>query len=153
MTKQKTRGGLVDLVAYDRDGRALVLVEVKSVPIVEPDGLADHLRGRYGETKYVVLVDPVRIRLYRSMRSSALEPAAALDTADVLRAYDADFGQRRQFEQYLTGVAEAWLNDLATHWKLATPPGFAALQSTGLLEDLDGGTTERQVFSDGEPLR
>jgi hypothetical protein len=70
------------------------------------------------------------------------EPLVRLDTRQVLQHYDPDFPSRRVFEAYLLTLAEAWLRDLAYHWKSESPPGSDELRSVGLLEKLEGGTTQ-----------
>jgi len=44
------------------------------------------------------------------------------------------------FESYLLTLVEAWLRDLAYHWKSEDPPGSEELGKAGLIEKLEGGT-------------
>jgi hypothetical protein len=57
--------------------------------------------------------------------------------------YDPEFPRERVFESYLLTLVEAWLRDLAYHWKSENPPGSEELGRAGLLEKLEGGTTQR----------
>jgi hypothetical protein len=64
----------------------------------------------------------------------------------VLRALppdEPDFPIKRVFESYLLTLVEAWLRDLAYHWNSEDPPGSEELGRAGLLEKLEGGTTQR----------
>jgi hypothetical protein len=66
-----------------------------------------------------------------------------LDTPKVLSHYDPDFAGKRIFEFYLLTLVEAWLRDLAYHWKSPNPPGSEELQAAGFLGRVEGGTTQR----------
>lgn len=145
--------GRIDLVAYDRSGRPVLTGEVKATSVGDPDELARFTASRQGDVPFVLIVDPVHVRLYRGGPAGDPCPAANLSTSRVFASYDPEFGKGRVFEQYLTSLAEAWLSDLATHWKHAEPPGTAELRGTGLLEQLEGGSTGTEVASDGDPLR
>jgi hypothetical protein len=81
--------------------------------------------------------------LYRSERGALEEPIVRLDTREILQFYDPEFPGKRVFESYLLTLVEAWLRDLAYHWKSENPPGSAELERVGLLERLQGGTTQR----------
>ena len=84
------------------------------------------------------------VRHFALKRAHGLgEPIVQLDTRQVLQHYDTDFPRRRVFEFYLLTLVEAWLRDLAYHWKSENPPGSEELGRTGLLEKLEGGTTQR----------
>jgi hypothetical protein len=70
----------------------------------------------------------------------------------VLRHYDAEFSNKRIFELYLTTLVEAWLRDLAYHWKSEKPPASEQLAAIGLLQQLEGGTTQPEVALGGGTL-
>jgi len=71
----------------------------------------------------------------------------------VLRHYEAEFGTKRIFELYLTALVEAWLRDLAYHWKSEKPPASEQLAAIGLLQQLAGGTTQLEVALNGDTVR
>ncbi len=54
---------------------------------------------------------------------------------------------------YLETLVEAWLRDLAYHWKSETPPESEKLAEIGLLQRLEGGTTHSLVNINGDTLR
>ena len=150
------RGFRADIVAYDGSGRVLLVAEVKAVEITDPDGVLDYLMRRAGDGEYWLLVDPKVMRMYRGRGGQpGGQPGAVavLDTMGVLRHYDANLGATRVSEQYLTTLTEAWLRDLAYHWKSSEPPGSAELKGTGLLERLEDGTTAREVCVGGDAVR
>lgn len=143
----------VDLVAYDRAGRRVLIAEVKAVPVSDPDKLAVYTAARVGETDYVLVVDPFQMRLYQDSAGEGRAPVALLDTVRMLSVYDPNLGKTRVFEQYLTTLVEAWLRDLAYQWKGAVPPGSQELKDTGLLDRLKDGTTETEVSLGGHSVR
>ncbi len=133
-----------DAAVVDTEDRTVALVQVKADPaegsaIIVPSQLA-----RFPETAtYFLAIDPNSIWLFRPEREILGEPIVRLDTRQVLQHYDPDFPRERVFESYLVTLVEAWLRDLAYHWKSENPPGAEELRKAGLLEKLEGGTTLR----------
>ncbi len=134
-----------DGAVVDRENQTVALVEVKTRPLGERWGtVLAHQLAIYAErVDFVLAIDPVNIRLYTVDAGALGEPVAVLDTGRVLECYDPDFPKKRVFESYLLTLVEAWLRDLAYHWKLQHPPGSEELREAGLLEKIEGGTTER----------
>jgi hypothetical protein len=129
----------------DRENRVLALLLVKEKPIGEEwaSYILEELAKFPEDAEFVLAIDPRSIRLYRPAKERLGEPLVEFNTMQVLQHYDPDLPTRRVFEFYLVTLAEAWLRDLAYHWKSATPPGAEELRRVGLLEKLEGGTTYR----------
>ena len=130
--------------SWIRDNHAIILVEARAHPIKKP--VTVPLRQPAGLTEpfeFVLNVDPSSIDLYRSEGGGHQELIVRLDTRQILEFYDPEFPRKRVFESYLLTLVEAWLRDLAYHWKSENPPGSAELGRAGLLERLEGGTTQR----------
>ncbi len=134
-----------DAAVVDRDNQTVALVQAKARPV--GDRWATILPGQLSKSAesvdFVLAIDPNMIRLYRWVEDTLTGPIVHLDTAQVLQHYDPDFPRRRVFEPYLLTLVEAWLRDLSYHWKSENPPGSEELRSAGLLERLEGGTTQR----------
>lgn len=81
--------------------------------------------------------------MYRTNGEGFGEPVAQLLTREMLEPYEPNFTKKRVFEPYLVTLVEAWLRDMAYHWKSEIPPGWDALRGTGLLERIEEGTTQR----------
>lgn len=132
-----------DAAVLDRENRPVALVEVKAQPV---ERWATILQGRLTDlaerVDFILAADPNSIQLYKPEGESLGEPIAQLDTWQVLRHYAPKYPKKRVFEPYLLALVEAWLRDLAYHWKSANPPGSEALVKTGLLETIEGGTTQ-----------
>jgi hypothetical protein len=140
----RTRDTGFDGALVDRDEQTVALVEVKSNPVgalwttLLPRNLA-----RYGRpVDFVLAIDPVHILLYRPTGTYIGEPLVILDTPEVLNRYDPESSRKRIFESYMLTLVEAWLRDLAYHWKSENPPGADELRQAGLLDRIKGGTTE-----------
>jgi hypothetical protein len=134
-----------DGAVVDRDNQTVALVEVKSRPLgdewqtVLPRNLA--LYGR--PVDFVLAIDPVHIRLYKPTGKDIGAPLVVLGTPEVLKRYDPESPKKRIFESYMLTLVEAWLRDLAYHWSSENPPGANELRHAGLLDRIDGGTTQR----------
>jgi hypothetical protein len=136
----------VDIIADDRSGNPVLVVEVKNHPAGKDTvaRLAEFLDRLGPSVPFAMLVDPDRIHLYR-WDGERVSPLASFDTAPVLRTYDPEYGQKRIFERYMITLVEAWLRDLAYGWKSPNPPAAEQLRPTGLPDRLAGGTTRSEV--------
>ena len=141
----RTADGEFDAAFVDRENHAVGLVQVKVTPLGERSAttLARQLATYGGPVEFVLTIDPERIHAYRSTANGIEGPIVHLDTPEILRHYDPEFPRERMFEPYLLTLVEAWLRDLAYHWKSEDPPGSEELGRVGLLERLEGGTTQR----------
>lgn len=133
-----------DAVVTDRDDRIVALVEVKAHPATNWPEILPAILARFSEPiDFVLAVDLHEILVYRVERGRLGERLATFSSPEILSHYDPGFASRRIFEPYLTTLAEAWLRDLAYHWKSGSPPGAEQMGEIGLLRRLEGGTTVR----------
>ena len=132
-----------DAAVVDRENRTVALVQVKTYPVESWAPILQRQLAKFAEpVSFVLTIDPDSIQLYRSEGPGLEEPIVRLDTRQVLQHYDPEFPKNRVFEPYLLTLVEAWLRDLAYHWKSVSPPGSEELGRAGLLEKLEGGTTQ-----------
>lgn len=132
-----------DAAVVDRENHTVALVEVKAHPVERWATILPRQLAKFAErVAFVLTIDTNCIQLYRSGGESLGEPIVRLDTRQVLQHYDPEFPRERVFESYLLTLVEAWLRDLAYHWKSEDPPGSEELGKAGLLEKLEGGTTQ-----------
>jgi hypothetical protein len=132
-----------DAAIMDRDNHAVAFVQVKAHPVERWATVLPRQLAKFAErVAFVLTIDPNRIQLYRPVGESLGEPIVQLDTRQVLQHYDPEFPGKRVFDSYLLTLVEAWLRDLAYHWKSENPPGSEELGRAGLLEKLEGGTTQ-----------
>jgi hypothetical protein len=144
MAMPRTADNGFDAAVVDSENHPVALVEVKAHPVERWATLLPKQLAKSAErVAYVLTIDPNYIQLYNSGGESLGEPIVRLDTRQVLRHYDPEFPRERMFEPYLLTLVEAWLRDLAYHWKSEDPPGSDELGRAGLLERLEGGTTQR----------
>lgn len=134
-----------DAAVVDRENHAVALIQVKGHPLGDRwTTILSKQLARFGErAAFVLTIDLNSIALYRPEGETPVEPIVQLDTKQVLQHYDPEFPKKRVFESYLLTLAEAWLRDLAYHWKSDHPPGSEELRGAGLLEKVEGGTTQR----------
>lgn len=135
-----------DAVVLDRKERPVALIEVKARQLGKEwtSLLRSELKQRSPlPADFLIAIDPDCIHLYRLTEKELSDPVVSLDTPKVLSHYDAGFIGKRIFEQYLLTLAEAWLRDLAYHWKSPNPPGSEELKAAGFLERVEGGTTQQ----------
>ena len=141
---------LLDFVARNKDGKIVLIGEVKvgGLRRSAEEQLKRYLSRQRGSVAFGMVVDTEIIQIYRWDKQELSEPLWVLNTGDILRFYDPKFDEKPIFESYLTTLVEAWLRDLAYHWKSSSPPATADIEEIGLLAHLADGTTEEEVELD-----
>lgn len=150
-----------DIIAEDRNEEPVLYAEVLIQPASREDlerftaeFLSADCRFSHG-----MLIDPEKMTV---LRRDVDHPGSVIElkTADILNHYSPDFrnqiprrGSAMVFHDYLRGLSEVWLDDLAFQWKSESPPGADALSRIGLLERLKDGGTRIGMTSDGDLLR
>jgi hypothetical protein len=144
MAMPRTADNGFDAAVVDRENHPVALIQVKAHPVERWATILPSQLARFAErVAFVLTIDPNCIHVYRPEGESLGEPIVHLDTPQVLQHYDPEFPSKRVFEPYLLTLAEAWLRDLAYHWRSEHPPGSEELGRAGLLEKVEGGTTQR----------
>ena len=137
-----------DLVAYDRDSAPVLLVEVKGVTPA-PGSISQlirNMRATVPPTPFGMIVGPETIAVHRLDRPDPEMPVLALDTEGVFRSYSEQFDKHRIYNTYLMeAITGHWLDDLSRRWRATPPPAIEAIRGVGLLDRLEGGSTESEV--------
>ncbi|MEH2294509.1 hypothetical protein [Nostoc sp.] len=140
-----------DIVALDKEEQIILIAEVKGLPFNFQETktkqyailrLIDYLQAAKIAIPFAMLVDVNKILIFQWDGNNLSEPIISLNTADVLSHYEPKFRDKRIFSLYLKGLTEAWLRDLAYHWKSAIPPFTKEMTEIGLLQLLEDGTTQ-----------
>ena len=147
----------IDIVALDRDGNPVLLVEVKGARELSESKrhaiLSDlNNLARSFSVPYIMFADLNNIDVYSPKetldpnREWFNSPLMKASTSMVLPEYDPEFSKKstekgRIFSHYLERLIEGWLRDIAYHWKSDTPPFSSKLKEIGLAEKLSDGTT------------
>lgn len=149
----------VDIIALDKDDRVVMLIEVKIIQAQEQAAkqrIADYtiswmkaVLAKISEQRtiipYAMFVDTEQILIFKWDGVNLSEPVCSLNTGEILRHYEPEFGSKRIFKRYLTRLVEAWLRDLAYNWKSEIPTASKQIEKIGLLPLLAGGTTKSGV--------
>ncbi len=140
-----------DFVALDKDGQIVLIAEVKGFPFSFQETraknyailrLVDYLQAAKTVIPFAMLVDVDKIQILKWDGNNLSEPIICFNTADVLSHYEPKFRDKKIFSLYLKGLTEAWLRDLAYHWKSAIPPFTKEMSEIDLLQLIENGTTE-----------
>jgi hypothetical protein len=139
-----------DFVALDKEGQIILIAEVKGNPFDSNREktkqnailqIIDFLQAEKALIPFAMFVDLEKVLVFRWDGSNLLE-VINLNTADVLSHYELEFRNKQIFNLYLLVLTEAWLRDLASHWKLKIPPFTKEMADIGLLQLLEDGTTQ-----------
>ncbi len=149
----------VDIIAVDKDDRVVMLIEVKIIQAQETAAkqrIADRMiswikadLAKMSEERtlipYAMFVDTEQILIFKWDGVNLSEPVCSLNTGEILRHYEPEFGNKRISGRYLESLIESWLRDLAYNWKSEMPPESEQIAIIGLLQRLAGGTTKAGV--------
>lgn len=142
---------VADSVAEDVKGNIILLIAVQPTEAKHRriDQLIYNLQSSKVLIPFAMLVNLETIEIFEWNGVKLSEPICSLKTSDILRHYEPEFDNKRIFYQYLTRLVEAWLRDLAYHWKTETPPASEEMAAIGLLLRLKDGTTKTDVVLRG----
>jgi hypothetical protein len=156
---------VADIVVLDKDEQIVLLVEVKGTKLEGRDAklkaispLKSYLENAKNNRFYLanetfaMLADLGNVDIFKWDGNKLSDSLISLETANILSHYDPEFSSKTILGFYLETLVEAWLRDLAYHWKSETPPALEKLSEIGLLQKLQGGTTYSQVNLDGDTL-
>ncbi|MBD2354300.1 type I restriction enzyme HsdR N-terminal domain-containing protein [Tolypothrix sp. FACHB-123] len=157
---------VADIIVLDKEEQIVLLVEVKATKLKGGDAKdkalsqlksylqnAKNTRFYLAHETFAMLADLGNVDIFKWDGNKFSDSLISLETANILSHYDPEFSRRRIFGLYLETLVEAWLRDLAYHWKSETPPASEKLLEIGLLQKLEGGTTHSQANLDGDTLR
>ena len=142
-----TKDAGFDAAVLDREDLPVALIQVKAQPLGKEwtpmlRNQLETYRKHLPNADFLLAVDPACMHLYRLHGIDLDGPIVHFDTPQVLSHYEPEFGKKRIFERYVLTLVEAWLRDLAYHWKSAKPPGSDELAAVGFLAKVEGGTTQ-----------
>ena len=136
-----------DVMAFDKAGRPILLVEIKTgharIESVK-EQLIRYLLAAHTVIPYAMLVTSRQIHVFKWDGQHLSHSAFQLDTSSVLSVYDAEYSEKDGFDYYVAALIEAWLRDVAYHWKSENPPGYSVLEKIGIAQELAGGTTRTE---------
>jgi hypothetical protein len=118
-----------DIIAQDKNERTILLVEVKARHLEGKqhkdwflEKVKSYLQAANAEIPFAMLLDLEDMQIFRCDAPDWSEPVTYIKTAAVVSQYEPRYGKIRIFHHYWEGLVEAWLKDLAYHWKCQTPP-------------------------------
>lgn len=150
-----------DVVALDKQGRVILLADVRGSRVVKRtlSQFTSYLKATKTTVPFAMLVDPETLQIVQWEGVNWSEAICSLKTTDVVKPYIRDFESYiRDYESrcitggYLEALLSSWLDDLAFHWKLTTPPASEELAAIGLLQRLEDGSTKREVEIAGDTI-
>ncbi len=138
----------VDIIATDKHGEIVLIVEAKAqkhqTNYRSIAQLKLSLNTLQANNAFAMLADLEEIEIFKVNNENDFEKILSLKTVDILKYYDEEFPVKKIFELYLITLLEAWLRDLAYHWKSVKPLASEELATIGLLDMIQEGDTYSQ---------
>ncbi|KZL49383.1 hypothetical protein A2T98_13035 [Nodularia spumigena CENA596] len=146
--KLPIRHNEVDIIATDKHGEIILIVEAKAQKLQTKSSaisqLKSYLNTLEANSAFAMLADLQEIGIFKVNDENEFKKILSLKTVDVLKYYDAEFPVKKIFDLYFITLLEAWLRDLAYHWKSVKPPASEELATIGLLDMIKEGDTYSQ---------
>lgn len=149
----------IDIIAYNSEEQAILIAEVKALGFKNHQAkqqafsqLKSYWQSWHQVIPFVMLADLEEIEIFSGESVNASEPLLTLKTADILSHYDPEFANTRILSPYFETLLEAWLRDLAYHWKSEKPPASDRVEEIGLLQQLANGTTKSEVVVESDTV-
>lgn len=159
---EQTNSVVADIIAFNNTGTPVLLVEVESNDLKSVDNsyfekainqIGFYLKVADQLIPFAMLVTLESIQIFQWDGINLSKPLTCLQTAEILSYYEPEFSSKKIFKLYLTTLIEAWLRDLAYHWKSQNPPAAKELEALDLVEKLVNGTTQTEVKIGNDTLR
>jgi hypothetical protein len=154
-TAKSIRKVWVDIIAYNNEGEEVLIAEVKALAHAKQEAFSQlKLYSKYLNKviPFLMLADLSEIDIFPGESTNVAEPLLTLKTVDILSHYDPEFANKRIFDPYFETLLEAWLRDLAYHWKSEKPPASDRVEKIGLLQLLADGTTKSEVVLESDTV-
>lgn len=133
-----------DFMAFDKEERPVLVVEVGAgKQLAQLRHRALQLLAGGVRAPFALLVNEEAMELVDPKRPT--DTIARLRTMDMLGLYAPRPPRKSITEDYLSTLVEAWLRDLAFHWKSDRPPGAGDAGFAGVALRLEGGSTAREA--------
>ncbi|HYW21641.1 MAG TPA: type I restriction enzyme HsdR N-terminal domain-containing protein [Nodularia sp. (in: cyanobacteria)] len=146
--KLPTRHHEVDIIATDKHGEIVLIVEAKAQKLQTKSSaisqLKSYLNTLEANNAFAMLADLDEIEIFKVNQENDFKKILSLKTVNILKYYDAEFPVKKIFALYFITLLEAWLRDLAYHWKSVKPPASEELATIGLLDMIKQGDTYSQ---------
>ncbi|GAX36070.1 type I restriction enzyme HsdR N-terminal domain-containing protein [Nodularia sp. NIES-3585] len=146
--KLPIRHNEVDIIATDKHGEIVLIVEAKAQKLQTKSNAIAQLKFYLNRLEvnnaFAMLADLEEIEIFKVNNENDFQKILSLKTVDILKYYDAEFPVKKIFKLYFMTLLEAWLRDLAYHWKSVKPPASEELATIGLLDMIKEGDTYSQ---------
>jgi hypothetical protein len=128
------------IVALDKDDQPVLMIDVRSSDFFALTDINILKMENYQHIPYLMFVNSNVIRIFKT---PSFEEILRLNTKETLTFYATEINKKRVSTSFIMTLIQAWLRDLAYHWKSEIPPHQEEIQKIGLLDYLiDGITTE-----------
>jgi hypothetical protein len=138
-----------DIVVVDKNQEIALLLDIQMKP--SPKGEVEELStlsqlylqnaNHAKDIRFAMSANLKKIAIFKSNSDNCLKPIISFVTTDILSHYEQDFSKKTILYSYFRTLLEAWLRDLAYHWKSEKPPGAKELEKIGLLAKIEDGDT------------
>ena len=135
-----------DIIGLDAQDKPVLLIEVKGrrqENAFDRPQLITDLQEAGIALPFAMLVTLEDTRIFE-WDGTRLSEVLRLPTADALSPYDPEFSNKNVYQDYLIRLVEAWLRDVAYHWRSEVPPFREELERIGLADRIKDGDTKNE---------
>lgn len=128
------------IVAKDKHDHPVLMIDVRFSPRYSAPDLDIKNMGKYQAIPFLMFVNSQVTKIFKN---PDFQQVATLPTPEILLYYNPRVANKMLFQSSLITLTQAWLRDLAYHWKSQEPPYIQTIQKIGLLDYLIDGSTQQ----------
>jgi hypothetical protein len=126
------------IVAKNKDDEPILMIDVRAADFYALTDINILKMENYKHIPFLMFVNSNVIRIFKTPN---FEEVLRLNTKETLKFYAIEITRKWVSTSFTMGMIEAWLRDLAYHWKSENPPHQEEIKNIGLLDHLTNGTT------------
>ena len=126
------------IVAKDKNDQPILMIDVRASDFYALTDINILKMEDYQHIPFLMFVNSHAIRIFKTTNFTEV---LRLNTRETLKFYAHQVTKDRISTSFVMRLIQAWLRDLAYHWKSEIPPQMEAIKQIGLLDYLANGTT------------
>ncbi|WP_414551413.1 hypothetical protein [Anabaena sp. CCY 0017] len=128
------------IVAKDKNEHPVLMIDLRFSPLYSATDLKLEKMEEYQNVPFLMFVNSQIIKIFKT---ADFKEVATLPTQEVLLYYNPEIADKMLFQSSLITLIQAWLRDLAYHWKSQEPPFVKEIKEIDLFDYLIDGSTQQ----------
>ncbi len=128
------------IVVKDKNENPVLMIDVRFSAVYSAIDLEIKKMEKYENIPFLMFVNSHVIKIFKAPN---FKEFAILPTQEILLYYNPEIANQMLFQSSLITLLQAWVRDLAYHWKSQEPPFIKEIKEIGLFDYLIDGSTQQ----------